>query len=79
VKPEIHPKYNPVVFVDGQHEIITRSTTGSAEKRVINGVEHSVIHVEISAYTHPFYTGKQRLLDTAGRVERFKARYAKKK
>jgi large subunit ribosomal protein L31 len=79
VKPEIHPKYNPVVFVDGQHEIITRSTTGSAEKRVIDGVEHSVIHVEISAFTHPFYTGKQRILDTAGRVERFKARYAKKK
>ncbi len=79
MKPEIHPKYNPVVFVDGQHEIITRSTTGSAEKRVIDGVEHSVIHVEISAFTHPFYTGKQRILDTAGRVERFKARYAKKK
>lgn len=79
MKPEIHPKYNPVVFVDGQHEIITRSTTGSAEKRVIDGVEHSVIHVEISAFTHPFYTGKQRIVDTAGRVERFKARYAKKK
>jgi len=77
VKADIHPKYNPVVFVDGEHEIISRSTMGSAEKRDINGVAHSVIHVDISAYTHPFYTGKQRLMDTAGRVERFKQRYAK--
>jgi large subunit ribosomal protein L31 len=78
VKPEIHPNYMPAVFVDGDHEIITRSTISSAEKRVINGVEHNVVHVDISAYTHPFYTGKQRIVDTAGRVERFKQRYAKK-
>lgn len=78
MKPEIHPNYMPAVFVDGDHEIITRSTISSAEKRVINGVEHNVVHVDISAYTHPFYTGKQRIVDTAGRVERFKQRYAKK-
>jgi large subunit ribosomal protein L31 len=79
MKAEIHPQYNPVVFVDGNHEVITRSTMSSAEKRVIGGVEHNVIHVDISAFTHPFYTGKQRIIDTAGRVERFKQRYAKKK
>ncbi|OQX70308.1 MAG: 50S ribosomal protein L31 [Sorangiineae bacterium NIC37A_2] len=79
MKPEIHPNYTPAVFVDGTHEIITRSTLQSAEKRTINGVEHNVIHVDISSYTHPFYTGKQRIVDTAGRVERFKQRYAKKK
>ncbi len=78
MKPDIHPSYNPCVFVDGEHEIITRSTQTSAEKRDINGVEHNVIHVDISGYTHPFYTGKQRLVDTAGRVERFRKRYAKK-
>jgi large subunit ribosomal protein L31 len=79
MKPDIHPKYYPVVFIDGDHEIISRSTVTSKEKRDINGVEHNVINVDISAYTHPFYTGKQRLVDTAGRVERFKQRFAKKK
>lgn len=79
MKPEIHPNYQPAVFIDGEHEIITRSTLKSNEKRDINGVAHNVIQVDISAYTHPFYTGKQRLVDTAGRVERFKQRYAKKK
>ncbi len=79
MKPEIHPAYHPIVFVDGSNEIVTRSTLTSAEKKVINGVEHHVIHVDISSYSHPFYTGKQRLVDTAGRVERFRNRYAKKK
>ena len=78
MKPDIHPSYNPCIFIDGEHEIITRSTQTSAEKRDVNGVEHHVIHVDISGYTHPFYTGKQRLVDTAGRVERFRKRYAKK-
>jgi large subunit ribosomal protein L31 len=78
MKDGIHPDYQPAVFVDGEHEIITRSTVSTKEKRVIEGVEHNVIHVDISAYTHPFYTGKQRMMDTAGRVERFRQRYAKK-
>lgn len=79
MKAEIHPNYQPAIFVDGEHEIITRSTLTSSEKREINGVVHNVLQIDISAYTHPFYTGKQRLVDTAGRVERFKQRYAKKK
>jgi large subunit ribosomal protein L31 len=79
VKPEIHPDYHPVVFIDGDHEIVTRSTLTSSEKKTIDGVEHYVMRVDISSYTHPFYTGKQRLVDTAGRVERFRQRYAKKK
>lgn len=79
MKPDIHPDYHPVLFIDGEHEIITRSTLTSSEKRNIDGVEHDVVRVDISAYTHPFYTGKQRLVDTAGRVERFKQRYAKVK
>jgi large subunit ribosomal protein L31 len=78
VKPEIHPEYHPIVFIDGDNQIITRSTMKSGETKVINGVEHQVVHVDISAYSHPFYTGKQRLVDTAGRVERFRNRYAKK-
>lgn len=79
MKAEIHPKLNPVVFMDGGHEIVTRSTMKSTETRSIDGVEHFVVHVDISGHTHPFYTGKQRLVDTAGRIERFKARYAKTK
>lgn len=78
MKPDIHPDYHPVVFIDGEHEIITRSTLKSSEKRVIDGVEHYVVQVDISSYSHPFYTGKQRLVDTAGRVERFRQRYAAK-
>jgi large subunit ribosomal protein L31 len=78
MKADIHPKLNPVVFVDGRHEIVTTSTMTSPEKKSIDGVDHFVVHVDISGHSHPFYTGKQRLVDTAGRIERFKARYAKK-
>jgi large subunit ribosomal protein L31 len=64
--------------VDGEHEIVTRSTMKSAETRSINGVDHFVVHVDISAHSHPFYTGKQKLVDAAGRIERFRQRYQKK-
>ncbi len=79
MKADIHPNYMPAIFIDGENEIITRSTMSSKEKREVDGVEYNVINVDISAYTHPFYTGKQRLVDTAGRVERFKQRFARKK
>ena len=75
MKADIHPDYHPVVFVDGEHEIITRSTLTSERTRDIDGVEHFVINVDISAYSHPFYTGKQKLMDTEGRVDRFLKRY----
>jgi len=78
MKPDIHPKLNPVVFKDGQGKTITRSTLKSDETEVIDGVPHYVVQVDISGHSHPFYTGKQRLVDTAGRIERFRARYAKK-
>jgi large subunit ribosomal protein L31 len=78
MKAEIHPKLNPVVFIDGTHEIVTHSTLTSGETRKIGDVDHFVVHVDISGHSHPFYTGKQRLVDTAGRIERFKARYNKK-
>jgi large subunit ribosomal protein L31 len=78
MKSEIHPTLNPIVFVDGEHEIVTRSTMKSAETRSINGVDHFVVHVDISAHSHPFYTGKQKLVDAAGRIERFRQRYQKK-
>jgi len=78
MKPDIHPKLNNVVFIDGRNEITTISTISSSETKKIDGVDHFVVHVDISGHSHPFYTGKQRLVDTAGRIERFKARYNKK-
>jgi large subunit ribosomal protein L31 len=78
MKPEIHPKLNPVVFIDGTHQIVTQSTMSSGETKKIDGVDHFVVHVDISGHSHPFYTGKHRVVDTAGRIERFKARYNKK-
>lgn len=77
MKQGIHPEYKPVVFIDGEHQIRTRSTLTSKETMMVDGVEHAVIHVDISSYTHPFYTGRQRIMDTAGRVERFRQRYGK--
>jgi large subunit ribosomal protein L31 len=76
MKHGIHPNYQPVVFVDANtgKEYITRSTKSSAEKKVIDGVEHSVITLEITADTHPFWTGKQHRVDTAGRIDRFNKR-----
>lgn len=75
MKAGIHPEYNPVVFVDGEHELISKSTAKSNEVRNIDGVDHFVIRVDISAFTHPFFTGQQRIVDTQGRVERFRKRY----
>jgi large subunit ribosomal protein L31 len=78
MKPDIHPKLNPIIFQDGEHEIVTRSTLTSRETREIDGVVHYIVPVDISAYTHPFFTGKQKLIDTAGRVERFNRKYGRK-
>jgi large subunit ribosomal protein L31 len=79
MKSDIHPQVNNVVFVDTScgAEFITTSTLKSDETRVVDGVEHMVINVEISSASHPFYTGKQVLLDTARRVEKFEKRAAK--
>lgn len=78
VKKDIHPRYRPVVFQDvsTDYKFLTRSTVQT--KRTIkweDGKEYPLVTLEISSSSHPFYTGTQRLLDTAGRVERFKRRY----
>ena len=79
MKAEIHPDYHPVVFVDIStgEEYLTRSTLSSDERREIDGVEAHVVRVDISASSHPFFTGEQRIVDTAGQVERFRRRYAR--
>ncbi|MFG2937931.1 type B 50S ribosomal protein L31 [Streptomyces sp. NPDC048282] len=76
----IHPEYRPVVFRDraAGHAFLTRSTMTS-EKTVewADGRTYPVVDVEISDVSHPFCTGTARVLDTAGRVERFERRYGK--
>jgi large subunit ribosomal protein L31 len=77
VKADIHPELHPVIFVDtgAGAEFITRSTLTSKTTRNIDGVEHYVVTVDISSASHPFYTGKQRAVAVAGRVERFNKKY----
>lgn len=76
MKADIHPKSYPVLFVDGDHQWTGVSTITSNEIREIDGVPHYVVPVDISAFSHPFYTGTKKLVDTAGRVEKFMRRYA---
>jgi large subunit ribosomal protein L31 len=78
MKADIHPDYAPVVFRDlaSGATFLTRSTV-SSEKTIEweDGNSYPVIDVEISSESHPFYTGKQRILDSAGRVEKFNQRF----
>ncbi|MFF4980933.1 type B 50S ribosomal protein L31 [Streptomyces sp. NPDC001046] len=77
----IHPEYGPVVFRDraADYAFLTRSTmTGEKMIEWEDGNTYPVVDVEISDVSHPFYTGTARVLDTAGRVERFESRYGKK-
>ncbi|MDX2375290.1 type B 50S ribosomal protein L31 [Microbacterium sp. LRZ72] len=77
MKTDIHPEYRPVVFRDlaSGETYLTRSTVSSAKTVELDGVEYPVIDVEISSASHPFYTGKQRIMDSAGRVEKFNQRF----
>ncbi|MFG2526398.1 type B 50S ribosomal protein L31 [Streptomyces sp. NPDC048516] len=81
MKPGIHPVYRPVVFRDraADFAFLTRSTATS-DKTIEweDGNTYPVIDVEISSKSHPFYTGTARVLDTAGRVERFERRYGRR-
>lgn len=76
----IHPEYHPVVYVDpgADYEFVSRSTMTSEEVRNIDGVDHYVIRLEISAASHPFFTGKQHFVDTAGRIEKFRKRFGER-
>ena len=78
MKSEIHPTYAPIVFRDlaSGATFLTRSTATSDKTIELDGETYPVIDVEISSESHPFYTGKQRIMDSAGRVEKFNSRYA---
>ena len=77
MKSEIHPAYAPIVFRDlaSGETFLTRSTATSDKTIELDGETYPVIDVEISSASHPFYTGKQRIMDSAGRVEKFNSRY----
>ena len=82
MKKGIHPaEYRPVVFEDlaSGEQFVIGSTIRTGEAAKVNGVEYPKVTVEISSKSHPFYTGEDRVLDKAGRVEKFKARASKKK
>ena len=78
MKSDIHPTYAAVVFHDlaSDESFLTRSTvTSSKTNEWTDGNTYPISDVEISRASHPFYTGKQRIMDSAGRVEKFKNRY----
>jgi large subunit ribosomal protein L31 len=80
MKSGIHPKYREVVFQDLSSDfmILTRSTIDTKETiKWEDGKEYPLVKVEVSSASHPFYTGKHKILDAGGRVDKFKKRYSK--
>ena len=80
MKAGIHPEnYRLVAFKDMSIEdvFLTKSTVNTKETLEVDGVEYPLIKLEISRTSHPFYTGKTKLVDTAGRIDKFKNRYSK--
>ncbi|MDE0749952.1 MAG: type B 50S ribosomal protein L31 [Acidimicrobiales bacterium] len=82
MKPDIHPTYREVVFQDASEGtlFLTRSTMKTTDTITLDdGNEYPLARVEISSASHPFFTGTMKIVDTAGRVERFERRYGKRR
>lgn len=83
MKKDIHPQnYRKVLFLDNSNEaefIISSAVETSEKGKAKDGKEYPVYRLDISSASHPFYTGNEKILDTAGRVEKFKAKQAKAK
>jgi large subunit ribosomal protein L31 len=80
MKADIHPDYHPVVFQDASSDFsfLTRSTLNSKETiKWEDGETYPLIKMEVSSQSHPFYTGKHKIVDTGGRVDKFRRRYVK--
>lgn len=78
MKDSIHPEYRDVVFQDisAEFSFLTRSTISTRDTiKWTDGKEYPLVKIEVSSKSHPFYTGKQKILDTAGRVEKFRQKY----
>ncbi len=80
MKKGIHPEnYRLVAFKDRSNSdvFLTKSTANTSETIDVDGVEYPLVKMEISRTSHPFYTGKSKLVDTAGRIDKFKSKYSK--
>ena len=80
MKKDIHPEnYRLVAFKDMSNDdvFLTKYTADTNETMEVDGVEYPLIKMEISRTSHPYYTGKSKLVDTAGRIDKFKTKYAK--
>jgi len=77
MKEGIHPDYRAVVFHDlsCDFKFITRSTINTRETINFEGKDYPLVKIEVSAESHPFYTGKHKIVDTAGRVEKFRQKF----
>jgi large subunit ribosomal protein L31 len=81
MKAGIHPEYREVVFQDvtSDFRFLTRSTLSSKESvKWQDGNDYPLIKIDISSASHPFYTGQSKIMDTSGRIDKFKKRYAAK-
>ena len=81
MKKEIHPEYRDVLFHDisADYKVMTRSTIQTSDTIEHEGKTVPYVKVDISSASHPFYTGTQKILDTEGRVDKFKKKYARKR
>lgn len=80
MKQDLHPKEHPVCFVDvstGKRFFAT-SSVKSKQKDVVDGVEHYIVYCDVTSDSHPAYTGERRFVDTAGRVEKFNQKFARR-
>jgi large subunit ribosomal protein L31 len=80
MKDDIHPTYRDVIFQDvtSDFKILTRSTMATKETATWeDGKEYPLVKIEISSASHPFYTGKHKVIDTSGRIDKFQKRFGK--
>ncbi len=78
MRPGLHPKYRPVVFKDSSSgSLFTIGSTLESEETITmeDGNTYPLVHVEITSASHPFYTGQQRMVDSQGRVEKFRKKF----
>jgi large subunit ribosomal protein L31 len=77
MKDGIHPNYREVLFhdVSNDFKFITRSTINTRDTIEFEGKQYPLVKIEVSAESHPFYTGKHKIVDTAGRVDKFRKKF----
>ncbi|MDG2486694.1 MAG: type B 50S ribosomal protein L31 [Roseibacillus sp.] len=77
MKADLHPEYNPVIFQDMStgKQFVTRSTAKSDRVEQVDGVDHFVISIGVTADSHPFFTGQKQFVDTEGRIDKFEKRF----